>query len=309
MAVIEASGLSKSFDKKVVISGISLSVERGEIFGFLGQNGAGKTTTIRILLGLLAPTQGSARVLGSDLMHDDRVRGRVGVLLAHNGLYPRLTARENLVYYGRLYGCRDADRRAEELLFLVGLTDAADVAAGDLSTGMQRKIGIARAIFHNPEILFLDEPSSGLDPEAQHMVRALILNLAREQTITIFLSSHHLDEVQRVCTHVAILHSGKILVHDSVAHLTAGSGRTMYEVGLTDPGEGEKASEILTGLSGVGEVSVELNRIAMVLSGVAPHEVVGALVAGGVRVDEARHRAHSLEEIYLTVLQEAEAAV
>ncbi|HPJ73378.1 MAG TPA: ABC transporter ATP-binding protein, partial [Methanoregulaceae archaeon] len=221
-AVIEVSSLGKEFGGRRVVDNITFSVEKGEVFGYLGPNGAGKTTTMRILLGLLAPTSGFARVLASDLAVDDRARGDVGVLMENNGLYERLSARENLEYFARLYGIERPKDRVSELLEFTGLQDRSSEPVGNFSTGMKRKLGIARAILHEPEIVFFDEPTSGLDPEAQHMVRELILDLSKREGMTVFLNSHNLDEVQRICTRVAILHRGRIRALDSVRNLVRG---------------------------------------------------------------------------------------
>lgn len=199
MSVIEVQGLIKRFHGRSVLDGISFSIEQGEVFGFLGPNGAGKTTTMRLLLGLLRPDGGKASVLGYSLSDHDAIRHKVGVLLENNGLYERLTAYENLDYFARLYRVTHREERITELLSFVGLSESRNQMVGVLSTGMKRKLGIARAILHDPEMLFFDEPSSGLDPEAQHMVRELILELSRRESITIFLNSHNLDEVSRVC--------------------------------------------------------------------------------------------------------------
>ena len=187
---------------------VSLSIEKDEFVVIGGPNGAGKTTTIRILLGLLAPGAGEVRVLGRDLASDDDARRRVGVLFENNGLADRMSAAGNLAYYAGLYGVDDPAERIDELLTLVDLADRRDDLVGTFSTGMKRKLGIARAILHRPEVVFLDEPSSGLDPGAQRMVRDLILELSRREEMTVFLNSHHLDEVQRICSTVAILAGG-----------------------------------------------------------------------------------------------------
>ncbi|HUU74639.1 MAG TPA: ABC transporter ATP-binding protein [Methanoregulaceae archaeon] len=303
---IEVSSLSKDFAGRTVVDSISFSVIKGEIFGYLGPNGAGKTTTMRILLGLLAPTSGRVRVLDADLARDDAARKKVGVLLENNGLYERLTAEENLRYFARLYGIENPKTRVEELLDFSGLLERSKEPVGNFSTGMKRKLGIARAILHNPEIVFLDEPTKGLDPEAQHMVRELILRLSGSGAMTVFLNSHNLDEVQRICSRVAILHQGKIQALDSVRHLTAGSGRIHFTVTLADPGKGSMARDILSGLDGISDVSLDGDKISMELVSARPHSVVSVLVRGGIEVDEARKEGQSLEEIYLAVMRQGQ---
>jgi len=289
-----------------VLDGLTFSVDKGEVFGFLGPNGAGKTTTMRILLGLLGPMSGTATVLDADLSRDDEMRKRVGVLMENNGLYDRLTARENLEYYARLYEVSKPVDRVTELLDFVGLTDRGRDMVGNFSTGMKRKLGIARAILHEPEIVFFDEPTSGLDPEAQHMVRELILRLSHAGSMTVFLNSHNLDEVQRVCSRVAILHQGRIRALDSVRHLTSAGQKTGFSVTLADPSQAGEAEGIISSLGGIGELTWNDTVLGMVLVTTPANEVISALVKNGILLEEARMQKRSLEEIYLDVMRQAE---
>jgi ABC-2 type transport system ATP-binding protein len=293
----------------MVLDGLTFAVDRGEVFGFLGPNGAGKTTTMRVLLGLLAPTSGTATVLDTDLSKDDEMRKRVGVLMENNGLYDRLTARDNLEYYARLYDVGRPVDRVSELLDFAGLTDRGDDMVGNFSTGMKRKLGIARAILHEPEIVFLDEPTSGLDPEAQHMVRELILRLSHQGSMTVFLNSHNLDEVQRVCSRVAILHQGRIRALDSVQHLTSADKKTGFSVTLAEPVQAGEAEAVLSSLGGIEELTRNDTVLAMVLATTPAHEVITALVKNGILLEEARIQKRSLEEIYLGVMHQAEGDV
>ncbi len=289
-----------------MLDGLTFSVDKGEVFGFLGPNGAGKTTTMRVLLGLLAPTSGTATVLDADLSRDDEVRKRVGVLMENNGLYDRLTARENLEYYARLYDVSKPVDRVTELLDFVGLNDRGGDLVGQFSTGMKRKLGIARAILHEPEIVFFDEPTSGLDPEAQHMVRELILRLSHAGSMTVFLNSHNLDEVQRVCSRVAILHQGRIRALDSVRHLTSAGKKIGFSVTLADPSQAGEAEGILFSVGGIEKLTRNDNVLGMVLVTTPAHEVISALVKNGILLEEARMQKRSLEEIYLDVMRQAE---
>jgi ABC-2 type transport system ATP-binding protein len=309
LPVIEVSGLKKEFSGRMVLDGLTFSVDKGEVFGFLGPNGAGKTTTMRVLLGLLRPTSGNTTVLDSDLSKADEIRKRVGVLMENNGLYDRLTARENLEYYARLYDVARPLDRVTELLDFVGLSDRGNELVGNFSTGMKRKLGIARAILHKPEIVFFDEPTSGLDPEAQHMVRELILRLSHEGSMTVFLNSHNLDEVQRICSRVAILYQGRIKALDSVQHLTTAGKTTGFSVTLANPGQAGEAEAVLTSLGGIGDLTRTDNRLEMTLAGTPGHEVVATLVKQGIQVDEARIQKRSLEDIYLDVMRQAEGGV
>jgi ABC-2 type transport system ATP-binding protein len=301
---IEVRSVTKNFQGSRVLDGISFSVGKGEVFGFLGPNGAGKTTTLRILLGLLRPDSGEALVLGETLDTADAVRRRVGVLFENNGLIDRFTARENLMYYAELYEVSDPGERTRELLEYIGLTDRADDLVGIFSTGMKRKLGLARAILHKPEILFLDEPSSGLDPEGQKMVHDLIVDLSGK-AMTIFLNSHNLDEVSRVCSKVAILHRGTIRANDSIERLRAGPSGTGLEITLSDPSLADMAVTMINTLPGVTMTSQEHGQIRVALSGPSGSPVLEALIKEGFGVEEAVRRKRTLEEIYLEVVREA----
>jgi ABC-2 type transport system ATP-binding protein len=286
---IEVRSVTKNFQGSRVLDGISFSVGKGEVFGFLGPNGAGKTTTLRILLGLLRPDSGEALVLGKSLDTADAARKRVGVLFENNGLIDRFTARENLMYYGELYEVRDPDKRTSELLEYTGLSDRGDDLVGVFSTGMKRKLGLARAILH---------------PEGQKMVHDLIVGLAGEE-MTIFLNSHNLDEVSRVCSKVAILHHGSIRAYDSIERLSEEPSGTGLEITLSDPGSGDKAVSIINMLPGVTMVSQEHGHIKVTLSGPSGSPVLAALIKEGFSVEEAVRRKRTLEEIYLEVVREA----
>jgi ABC-2 type transport system ATP-binding protein len=299
MSVIETSELGKRFDGTRVLEGVSFSVDAGEVFGYLGPNGAGKTTTMRILLGLLKADSGTATVLGSDLARNDAKRGSVGVLLEDNGLYDRLTATENLGYYADLYEVPQKNDRIAELLAFVGLEDRSSELVGTFSTGMKRKLGLARAILHEPEVLFLDEPSTGLDPEAQRMVRELIVTLSARESITVFLNSHNLDEVQRICSKVAILSRGTIKAFDTVERLRQSEGSTTFAITLADPGQQEAALAVLREAGVVQEAWTDGAGITAAVSGTGTAPVLRALIAAGVGVEEARKLSRTLEEIYL----------
>lgn len=305
MDIITVENLQKKFKGREVLKGISFSVEKGEVFGFLGPNGAGKTTTMRCILGLLRPTGGEALVFGESLAENDRIRRRVGVLLDKNGLSDNLSARENLEYYARLYNVADPVARADEILEFTGLAEREKSLVGTFSTGMKRKLGLGRAILHDPEVLFLDEPSAGLDPEAQRMVRDLILDLSRKEGMTVFVNSHNLDEVQRVCSKVAILHQGEIRAFDTVERLRSGEG-THLRVVLSDAASAERAVGVLGTLPGIGGVSREGEAVSAVFAGESAAEIVRALVGAGCGVEEVTRERRSLEEIYLAAMRQAE---
>ena len=229
MAAIEITGLEKTYSvgfwrkrPKVALRPLNLAVEEGEIFGFLGPNGAGKTTTLKILMGLVLPTAGSAKILGLEL-DDPRLTAQSGFLPEHPYFYDYLTGRELLRYYGRLSGV-DAQRlggKVEAVLERVGLKDAGNVQLRKYSKGMLQRAGIAQAILHDPKVVFLDEPMSGLDPMGRREVRNLIEELKSEGK-TVFFSTHILSDAEALCDRVAIIHLGELRGVGAVAALTSG---------------------------------------------------------------------------------------
>ncbi|WP_243669283.1 ABC transporter ATP-binding protein, partial [Methanoculleus chikugoensis] len=249
-AVEVRGGLSRSFDGRDILRDVSFTVGHGRSSATSARTRREDHDHPDPARPPRPPGAGDVRVLGRDLAADDDARARVGgVLFENNGLADRMSAADNLAYYAGLYGVDDPAERIDELLALVDLADRRNDPVGTFSTGMKRKLGIARAILHRPEILFLDEPSSGLDPGAQRMVRDLILELSRREEMTVFLNSHHLDEVQRICSTVAILAEGRIRAFDSVENLTAASGRPAVTVALTDPpGDRARACETVGSL-------------------------------------------------------------
>ena len=210
---IEVGDLTKRYGEIVAVDHISFDVRKGEIFGFLGPNGAGKTTTIRMLTGLSRPTAGSARVLGFDIKSEMvKAKKHIGVVPEASNLYDELSALDNLVFMARLYGIPRSQRktRAEELLKIFGLYDRKDHLFGTFSRGMKRALTIAAALMHSPRLLFLDEPTVGLDVVAARSLRNLIINL-RHQGITVFLTTHYLEEADLLCDRIAILVKGRIV--------------------------------------------------------------------------------------------------
>ena len=310
--MIEVQNLTKTFNGKTVLKDVSFEVKEGEIFGYLGPNGAGKTTTLRIILGLLNPTSGNAFVMGQNLGlgENEALRNKVGVLLEDDGVYDRLSAYENLDYYAQLYGLSDRierKKRIRELLESAGLSDRINDKVGRFSKGMRRKLALARAIVHEPEVLFLDEPSSGLDPEAQIMVRDLILQLSEEMGVTIFLNSHDLDEVQRICTKIAILQSGEIKAHDTVKNLRKKMDKPRVEITLSDSKDAEKALNILNSLDFVSVSDYDYerddSRITAVIRNEKSSTILSVLMRNGIVVEEIKWVTKSLEDVYLDIVQ------
>jgi ABC-2 type transport system ATP-binding protein len=228
MAAIEILGLEKTYNvgfwrkrPKCALRPLQLAVEEGEIFGFLGPNGAGKTTTLKLLMGLVYPTGGSARILGMEV-NDPRMKAQIGFLPEQPYFYDYLTARELLEYYGQLSGvaAKDRSRKVEAVLARVGLPDAAGVQLRKFSKGMLQRVGIAQAILHDPKLVFFDEPMSGLDPMGRREVRDLMEQLKQEGK-TVFFSTHILSDAEALCDRVAIIHLGELRGVGRVADLTA----------------------------------------------------------------------------------------
>jgi ABC-2 type transport system ATP-binding protein len=302
--MLRATDLGRSFGTLWAIRHMDLEVLRGEVLGLLGPNGAGKTTTVRLLTALIAPSEGHASVDGLDVVdRADEVRARVGILTETPGLYDKLSAAANLDFFGRLYGLDAATRaqRIEHYLRLFSLWDRRDEIAGNFSKGMKQKLAIARALLHDPAVVFLDEPTAALDPEAAYVVREAIEAL-RRQGRTIVLATHNLDEADRLCDRVAFVRGGLLRI-DSPAGLRDSLGGHGVEVGLTGaPGSALVAAA--RAVDGVTEVDVGDRRLVVSASDpvtVTP-SLVRALVAAGADIVEIRERATTLEQVYFEVM-------
>ena len=300
--MIEVQNLTKKFNGKTVLNELNFQVQEGEIFGYLGPNGAGKTTTMRIILGLLRPTSGKALVFSEDLGVNDNLRRNVGILLENDGLYDGLSTYENLDYYAQLYGVSKRREKIRNRLDFAGLSERREDKVGTFSKGMKRKLGLARAIIHDPDVLFLDEPSSGLDPEAQKMVRDLILQLSKERR-TIFLNSHDLDEIQKICLKIAILHRGTIQAYDKVEDLRNKSSNPIFEITLIDAVNAQHASELMQSLDNVSVSKLDGLRITTTLAEENYSMILKELINNGIEVVEARKVAKSLEDVYLEIVK------
>ena len=243
--MIEAHDLRRTFKHKEAVAGISFTGRRGEIFGLLGPNGAGKTTTIRILTGQIDPSGGSAMVAGCDVVKDRaRLKERIGVVFEEQNLYERLSARNNLAFSCWLYGLPES--RADEVLDLVQLRDRAKDHVSTFSNGMRQRLMIARALLHRPPMLFLDEPSRGLDPISARDIRLAIKQLS-EEGITILLTTHLMDEADQLCQQVAFIVNGKIVANDTPRNLKLTHGERVLTVTLTEHGQnGHSALQDMT---------------------------------------------------------------
>ena len=301
---LRADRLGRRFGERWAVRDVTFDVRQGEVLGLLGPNGAGKTTTVRMLTALIAPSEGTASVAGANVVREpDLVRSRVGILTETPGLYDRLSAAANLDFYGRLYGLDTATRaeRLERYLRLFGLWERRDDPAGTFSKGMKQKLAIARALLHDPAVVFLDEPTAALDPEAAFVVREAISSL-RGAGRTIVLATHNLDEADRLCDRIAFVR-GELLRIDSPARLRGSHGTRRLAITLAAP-PASAVADVLRGLAGIDDVQALDGSLHLVTDdpeGVAP-AVARALVAADAAVVEVRIERVSLEQIYFDVM-------
>jgi len=294
LSAIEAHGLGKSFGGRPACRDVSFAVERGEVFGFLGPNGAGKTTTLRMLAGLFAPDAGTARVAGCEIVpgraSGPELRARVGLLTESPGFYDRLTARENLVHFARLQRAREPRRKSDELLERFALRAHADRPFAELSRGMKQKLAIARALVHDPEVVLLDEPTVGLDPQATREVRSLVAELAAEHA-TIVLCTHHLDEVERLCSRAAFIAGRLVAVHEI-------RRETLLRIELAAPFQPDGVRALCHSLRLAGNTLLIEPRADV-------PDIVAALVGAGARIAAVAPHCDPLEDAWLQLLAEA----
>ncbi|CAN5660699.1 ABC transporter ATP-binding protein [soil metagenome] len=304
-SVIVTCGLTKRYGRFTAVDRMNLDVHEGDLFGFLGPNGSGKTTTARMLLGLVFPTSGAMEVLGRAMPRNSAsVLPELGVLIEGPGFYPHLSGRTNLELVdaaGPGGSRRDRRARISAALERVDLGRVGRKPVKTYSTGMRQRLGLAATLLRRHRLLVLDEPTNGLDPQGVHEIRSLLTDLVAEGT-TVFLSSHLLSEVEAICTRAAIVHKGRLVAQDTVAHLLAPTGR----VWVHTP-DAHEASSILPGLAGPRAARRESalardagqERILVHLDGMAPDELNRHLVAAGVRVRQLVVERRTLEEVFL----------
>jgi|SRR5712691_536726 len=298
---IEARGLVREFKNVHAVRGIDLDVAPGEIYGFLGPNGAGKSTTVHMLTTLLPPTAGTARVAGYDIVKEGpKVRASIGAALQEAALDPWLTGREHLRLQSALHGLarRDRERRANELLERVGLMRAADRKIQTYSGGMKRRLDLALALVHGPRILFLDEPTTGLDPQSRSALWSEVNRLAREEGVTVFLTTQYLEEADVLANRVGIIDHGRIVAEGTPASLKAQIGRPTVEAVPADP---RQLGAVVTVLERFGApTQATPGSAAVLLDGKGDlADVVRALDAEGVRIETVQLHAPSLDDVFL----------
>ena len=289
---LEATSLTKTYGAVRALDDFSIAIPAGGVFGVLGPNGAGKSTLFRIALGLVRPTSGTARLFGAPAGDLTALR-RVGAMIETPRYPPYLTARDTLRMLALESGAKDADING--WLDRVGLSDAADRPTNGFSVGMKQRLGLAAAFFTRPELVILDEPTSGMDPAGIQEIRALIVDLARREGVTVILASHQLDEVKRMCDRVAILSRGKIAAEGAVDALTAGQARLRL---VASP-----VAQVLATLGSKGEADGEGAVLADIRKDEAP-ALIRSLVETGVEITEARWREADLEGVYLKTLEQ-----
>jgi len=302
---IETEGLVKSFGETRAVDGVDLAVQRGTVYGLLGPNGAGKTTTIRVLATLLRPDAGRARVLGHDVVEEaDAVRASVSLTGQFASVDEELSGRENLVLLARLLGFsrRAADRRAADLLEAFGLADAAHRVVREYSGGMRRRLDIAASIVVTPELLFLDEPTTGLDPRSRNQVWEIIRVLVAEGT-TVLLTTQYLDEADQLAGRIAIVDHGRVIAEGTPAELKARVGEGALHIRLRDPAQRPAAEEVLVGALGVA-VHQEPDPALLTACTADTDQAavaIAQLSAAGIAVAELSLGQPSLDEVFLAV--------
>lgn len=307
--MIRTHDLTKSFpagndSSTLAVDRLTLEVNEGEVFGFLGPNGAGKTTTVRMLTSLIAPSSGSAIVNGFALGSGDQdIRRSVGILTESPGLYDNLSAEFNLQIYANLYEVKDTNRQVEKYLRMLGLWERRNDEAGTFSKGMKQKLAIARALLHEPRIVFLDEPTSSLDPEASRLVRDFIADLRKEGR-TIFICTHNLDEADKLCDRVGVFKT-RLLVVDTPANLRSRmfGRKVVFHLSAAD----EMLANAVREMQFVQEVSVIDNKLLVTLEEPEVHnpDIIRHIVAAGADIQFVGELRHSLEDVYLQLVKNA----
>jgi ABC-2 type transport system ATP-binding protein len=304
--VLQTESLTKHYGSLIAVKDLTLEVHEGEVFGFLGPNGAGKTTSINMMCGLLKPDAGRVTIHGVPVTDaDDETRSRVGVCPQEIVLWERLTCLEQLQFIGQMYGLtgHEAHRRGEELLEELDLSDKRNKQARTLSGGMQRRLNLLMALVHDPEIVVLDEPEAGLDPQSRIKVREYIQSLARKKTVIV--TTHNMDEADRVADRVAIIDHGELLVLDTPEALKRSVGEgDVVEIGLDGSLDGDRGKQIQEMLAPlVSQIAVDVERHLLTVRALnavgALPAILNALEETGLQASEVRVRENTLEDVFI----------
>lgn len=300
--VVEIDGLSKSFGDVLAVDDLSFAVERGQVYGVLGPNGAGKSTTLRMLMGLETPSKGTTRLFGTEVTPGCHELLRVGVIIEQACFVPHLSGMRNLRLWWEATGAKMRDADLETALSIAGLGTAIDRKVKTYSQGMKQRLGFARALLNRPELLVLDEPTNGLDPGEIREIREMIGRLA-ETGATVVFSSHHLSEVEQVCSHVVVMNHGRLVTHGTVSELIGANKSAFIEVD-----DRERARQILTALPGVRSVQVQTDGLIVELTDNSRADIAAALVGAGLRL-ETIMPTQRLEDAFLDLLAANETEV
>jgi len=307
--MIDIKDLHKSYGKHKALDGVNLHIDKGELFGFVGANGAGKTTTMKICVGLLEADSGEVYIAGKEVLSKgSELRSSVGYVPDFFGVYDNLSAIEYLQFFAAAYGIwgNEADKLCAELLELVNLSDKADAEVDGLSRGMKQRLCLARALVHNPEVLFLDEPASGLDPKARYELKEILKNLS-SMGKTIIISSHILPELAEMCTSIGVITKGKIALSGSIDEIQHAARGARPVVVTMQSGE-EKAEHILKQLPAVHSLTASTNKIEIACDDGEEVEVMilRALVEAGIPVTSFVRQEGNIETLFIDIMQESE---
>ena len=303
--IISLEHVNKELGKRQILKDVTMAVKQGDIFGYLGPNGAGKTTTIRIILGLLTATSGKVSLLGQDVQVNN-VRQKIGFVLEADGLYDNLSAYDNLLYYARLYDIPQPSQKVDKVLKQVGLAERGKDKVATYSKGMRQRLALARAMAPDPEVLVLDEPNSGVDPTGQIEIRQLMLDMIHKEKKTILLSSHNLDEVQRICNRIALIHKGQIRLYGELEQFKRemGQGGLLIETAEAVP------QTILVELQTMPDVSVREQKDGILILNIGKTVDVSTIVTlfatRGVKIEQVKKQEASLEDMYTAIVKESE---
>jgi ABC-2 type transport system ATP-binding protein len=303
--IISLEHVNKELGKRQILKDVTMAVKQGDIFGYLGPNGAGKTTTIRIILGLLTATSGKVSLLGQDVQVNN-VRQKIGFVLEADGLYDNLSAYDNLLYYARLYDIPQPSQKVDKVLKQVGLAERGKDKVATYSKGMRQRLALARAMAPDPEVLVLDEPNAGVDPTGQIEIRQLMLDMIHKEKKTILLSSHNLDEVQRICNRIALIHKGQIRLYGELEQFKRemGQGGLLIETAEAVP------QTILVELQTMPDVSVREQKDGILILNIGKTVDVSTIVTlfatRGVKIEQVKKQEASLEDMYTAIVKESE---